>query len=75
MGYSYPGSERTLEILRSRSQLKPLCFFRETQIIKEKIILGSSVMYLHCRLCSMENILPEVRTDEFVCFVGCSECN
>lgn len=46
MGWSYPGSERTLEILRSRSQLEALCFFRETQIIKEDIILGSSVMYL-----------------------------
>lgn len=39
---------------------KPPCFFRETQIIKEYILLGSSVMCiywnLYCSLGSTENI-------------------
>lgn len=71
------GSERTLEILRSRSQLEAsLFFFWEIQIIKEYIILGSSVLYL------LEFILqavfygkywPKLSIDVFFCFVGLLE--
>lgn len=55
---------------------KPLCFFREIQIIKEDIILGRSVMYLLefiLQAVFYGKCLPKLGIDVFVCFVGSSE--
>lgn len=55
---------------------KPLCFFREIEIIKEDIILGSSVIYLLefiLQAVFYGKYLPKLSIEVFVCFVGCSE--